>query len=103
VAERQLPGVWKVFGKRRVLNSNLSYTEQTLLLLYSTVDTGVASEDLLAWTEHSNGAIYRRDVLRRLHRSRLVEYDEETQMVMISPKGIAQVESALLRQSISSA
>jgi hypothetical protein len=96
LAERQLPLVWEVFGKRRVLDSSLSYGEQTLLLLYRSAGTGVPMEDLVAWTEHSNAAVYRRDVLGRLHRSRLVEYDRETEMVAISPKGNKFVENELL-------
>lgn len=96
VAERQMPQVWEVGGTRRVLDPSLSYTEQTLLLLYSTADIAVASEDLLRWTEHSNPAVYRRDVLRRLHRARQVEYDEEAEMVRLSPTGIRRVENNLL-------
>lgn len=96
VAQRQLPEVWEVFGKRRVLDEDLSYSDQTLLLLYSTSDMAVPAEDLAKWTEHSNVPIYRRDVLRRLHRSRLLEYDEDTQMVAISPKGIERVELEIL-------
>jgi hypothetical protein len=96
VAQRQLPEVWEVFGKRRVLDPDLSYADQVLLLLYSTSDLAIPAEDLAKWTEHSNAALFRRDVLRRLHRSRLLEYDEETQMVAISPKGVDRVESEIL-------
>lgn len=95
VVHRQQPQVWEVFGNRRVLNSELSYADQTLLLLYSTSDA-VPAEDLAKWTEHSNPGMFRRDVLRRLHRSRFLEYDEETQMVALSPKGIERVEVEIL-------
>jgi hypothetical protein len=50
----------------------------------------------VSWTEHSNAAVYRRDVLGRLHKERSVEYDRETEMVAISPKGVAKVEAELL-------
>lgn len=97
ISERQLPQVWAVFGKKRVLNPKLSYTQQTLLLLYSNPETAIPVEDLISWTEHSNPSIYKRDVLRRLHRERKVEFDMETQMVVILPPGVAKVEDELLQ------
>ena len=96
IAERQLPQIWSVFGKRRVLNPKLSYVQQTLLLLYSNPGPAVPVEDLVSWTEHSNTSIYRRDVLSRLHRARLIEYDRDTEMAAISPKGVEKVETELL-------
>ena len=96
IAERHLPAVWNVMGRKRVLSTNLSYKEQTLLILYTELEIGIPTEDLLAWTEHSNRGVYRRDVLGQLHRARLVEWDKETEMAIISPSGIAKVESAVL-------
>ncbi len=58
--------------------------------------SAVPVEDLVAWTEHSNGSAYKNDVLRRLHKARMAEFDRETQTVMILPPGIAKVESELL-------
>jgi hypothetical protein len=69
ISARQLPQIWDVFGKRRVLDPKLSYAQQTLLLLYSTPNSAVPIEDLVSWTEHSNAALYRRDVLWVLPRS----------------------------------
>ena len=96
IAERQLPQIWDVFGKRRVLDPKRSYPQQTLLLLYSSSESAVPMEDLVSWTEHSNSGAYRRDVLTRLHKARLIEYDRETEMVAISPKGVRKVEVELL-------
>jgi hypothetical protein len=96
ITTRQLPEVWNVFGKKRVLDTSLSYGEQTLLLLYSDPDVAVAVEDLIAWTEHSNPTVFRRDVLSRLHSERAIEWDRETQMVVIGPKGVRRVEESLL-------
>lgn len=98
IAERQLPQIWDVFGKRRVLDPKLSYSQQTLLLLYASTEHGTPMEDLVAWTEHSNAAVYRRDVLVRLHKARLVEYDRDTEMVAISPTGSVKVEAELLQR-----
>lgn len=96
IAERQLPRVWKVLGRKRVLDTSLSYREQTLLLLHSEFETGVPTEDLFDWTEHSNKAHYRRDVLSRLHEARLIEWDRDTEMAILSPLGVAEVEGVIL-------
>ncbi len=101
IAARQLPQIWSVVGKKRVLDNSLDYKSQTLLLLYSEKDSGIPTagtpvEDLFAWTEHSNFAVYRRDILRPLHNQRLIEYDRETEVAIISPLGIKEVEAKLL-------
>ena len=96
VAARQLPLVWAVAGKKRVLRPGLDYPSQTLLLLYADTSEGVPSDDLLKWVEHSNAAVYRRDVLRRLHKLRLIEYDEDLGIVIMSPAGVRRVEEELL-------
>lgn len=96
IAERQVPKIWNVLGRRRVLDTSLTYRHQTLLLLYSEIDIAVPTEDLFAWTEHSHKGVYRRDVLRKLHLSRLIEWDRETEMAIISPTGIEEVEKRVL-------
>jgi len=98
IAERKLPVVWSVLGRKRVLDTSLSYRDQTLLLLYGELEEGIASEDLFEWVGHSHHSNYRRDVLGRLHDSRLVEWDKETEMVIISPTGISEVEKRLLKK-----
>lgn len=98
IAVRQLPQIWDVFGKRRILDTSLSYSDQALLLLYASSESALPMEDLVSWTEHSNAAVFRRDVLSRLHKNRMVEYDRDTEMVAISPRGISKVEAELLHK-----
>ena len=95
IAQRVVPDVWSVSGKKRVLREGLSYKQQTLLLLYSEPE-GVLSEDLVSWTEHSNASVYKRNVLSQLHRDRLVEYDQESELVYLSPRGAEEVEKKIL-------
>jgi hypothetical protein len=94
LVERTIPVVWDVAQRKRVLRTDLSMKDQTLLLLYTT-NGPVKEVDLVSWTEHSNPTVYRRNVLRQAHRSRLIEYDENTGDVHISPRGIAYVEEHL--------
>jgi hypothetical protein len=99
VASREMPDVWSVVGKKRVLRKGLNYREQTLMLLYSAIDDAVLAEDLFVWTEYARLRDFRRSVLASLHRDRLVEWDRETESVLISPLGIKEVEDRILRMA----
>lgn len=99
IAERKLPVIWSVLGRKRILDTSLSYRDQTLLLLYTDIESGIPTEDLFEWTEHSNRTNYRRDVLAKLHKDRLIEWDKETEMAIISPTGINKVENSILTKS----
>jgi hypothetical protein len=98
VAVRQIPRVWQVVGKKRVLDPSMDYQSQTLLLLYSDTATGIPLEDLYNWTGHSNLTVYRRDVVAPLHKKRLIEYDRDTEMIILSPSGSKRVEQTILHQ-----
>jgi hypothetical protein len=97
LAQRTIPDIWSVAGKKRVLRDGLSFKQQVLLLLYHDTESAVVAEDLLAWTEYSNPSVFKRDVLKPLHRTRLIEYDPDTDLVYLSPTGSAEVEQSVLR------
>ena len=52
--------------------------------------------DLVVWTERKDAALHRRDILRPLHRARLIEYDTEKRTARISPPGIDHVERTII-------
>jgi hypothetical protein len=95
ISEREVPLVWETGVRRRVLATNLTMLEKTLVLLYSAVDP-VSESDLVSDLEHSNSTVYRRDVLRKAHKNRLLEYDATAKSVVISPKGSTRVEDEIL-------
>jgi hypothetical protein len=94
LTERELPTVWSVDGKKRVLAEKLSQRDKTLLLLYSEPGA-VAESDLRTWVEAANPSAYRRDVLRKAHDQKLLEYDEANRTVRLSPKGARYAEEHL--------
>ncbi|MGW6200755.1 hypothetical protein ACWF0M_31730 [Kribbella sp. NPDC055110] len=95
LVDRTLPVIWEVDGVKRVLDTSLPLSEQTLLLLYS--ETGALSERSLAkYLEQDKLPNYRR-VLDRLHKARRVEWNRSTGMVTLGPPGRKHVEERLLK------
>jgi hypothetical protein len=96
LVERKTPLIWEVDGKLRVLNTSLKIREQILLLLYSRAST-VTAVNLASWTEYKNASRFRDDILAGLHADRLIEFDRGSDTCNISPNGIKDVESRLLK------
>ena len=95
IVERSIPLVWDVDGKKRILDIKMKVKDKSLLLLYQTPNPLIETE-LFDWVEHSNASNFRRDVLRPLHKEKLVEYRPESGRVTISPLGQEYVEKHLL-------
>lgn len=98
IAARQIPLVWEApGGRKRVLDPSLSYADQTLLLLYSDVDTAVPVEDLADWVGAKRKDLFLSRVIRGLHANRLVEFDDESRTVILSPSGAGAAEAVIGR------
>ncbi|MEL7232225.1 MAG: hypothetical protein AAGJ85_06915, partial [Pseudomonadota bacterium] len=95
ISYKALPIIWEISGKKRVLKDGLKSKQKALLLLYSTNEGVVLSEDLCSWIEY-NPSMFARRVLNDLHKDRLIEYDKESELVYLSPKGAKFVEDNLL-------
>jgi hypothetical protein len=95
LSDRELILIWKINGKSRVLNNSLSMLDKTLVLLYGS-PTGITESELVSSIEHSNPSIYRRDILRKAHSKRLLEYDPSAKVATISPLGSKHVEKNIL-------
>jgi hypothetical protein len=94
--ERKIPLIWEVEGKRRILDTSLTNTDQVLVLLHG--HSGwVLERDLFDWIEYSNPSVFRKTILRKLHTARSIEYDEANNRARISPTGIKYVEETILK------
>lgn len=96
ISKREIPYIWSIGGKKRILREGLNYREQTLLLLYSEVDTFVPVKDIFDWVEYSRLGDFRARILKPLHQSRLIEWNKNQNTVTISPTGIREVEDRIL-------
>jgi len=95
LTDREIPVIWLINGKKRILRHGLTMKDKTLILLYS--EPSASESDLFSWVEHTNGAIYRRDVLVKGHKAKLWEYDKINKILTISPIGSKYVEDKLLK------
>ncbi len=98
LTERTIPLVWETGENRRVLKPELPYATQTLVLLES-CGGAVGFADLLRWTEYKNSTQYRKLVLNRLHKNRLIEFDPKAGTVALSPLGVRFVEENVVLSS----
>ncbi len=96
LAIREVPTIWEVAGKKRVLKDGLKAKDEALLLLYSCQDSTVLLEDLCDWVEYCNPAMFKSNVIRGLHKQRLLEFDEDSESIILSPKGVEYVEKNLI-------
>ena len=95
ISVKSLPIIWEIAGKKRVLDNTLTAKQKVLLLLYSEPNMAVLTEDLCSWVEYSPNMFLKR-VLDDLHKKRLIEYDENSELVYLSPTGANLVENELL-------
>ncbi|MCM0021970.1 MAG: hypothetical protein NBV67_18435 [Tagaea sp.] len=95
IADKTIPLVWEHDGVRRVLDPSLSYSDRTLILLYS-ANSAVEARKLFQWAEHSNWSMYKKSVLTPLHNKKHIEFDEKNETAQILPPGTLKVEAELL-------
>ena len=69
--------------------------DKVLLVTYHSQGP-VREVELFEWVEHSNASVFRREVIRPIHRIKLIEYDKVAKTIEISPVGIEYVERNLV-------
>jgi hypothetical protein len=94
IVERHLPIIWRVNGKVRVLATKMTMKDKMLAVLYQSPGP-VLEANLVDWVEHSNPSVFRREVLAKAHKARLIEYDRHEGTAQISPLGVQYVEDNL--------
>ena len=90
--EREVAWVWTHGDKKRVLRTDMTWKEQTLVLLLT--EAGEVSEaDLFRWLEHPRLPNLRQKVLVPLHEDRQIDYDRTTRMIRLLPPGVMAAEA----------
>ncbi len=91
LVNREVPLVEDVDGVLRVLDPNLTCSDQVLVLLHAATDEWVSDDDLLASTEYGNGSRFRSNVIGGLHKQRMLEHRNGNCKIL--PPGIHCVEA----------
>lgn len=84
---KEIPLVYKVFDKKRVLIPDMITKDKVLLILYSEYPRATNTKDLQSWTEFKNPTNFVKLIVD-LHRNKLVEYDKANDRIIILPPGI---------------
>ena len=90
--EREVAWVWTHGDKKRVLRTGMTWKQQTLVILLTEAGE-VAEADLFRWLEHSALPSFRKDVLKQLHKARLIEYDTAARTIRLLPPGVTAAEA----------
>ena len=97
LSERELSLVWEVDDKLRILNSEMSQSDQSLCILYSKPN-GLSISALADCIEVTNKSDFKRRVIKNLHKKRMIEFNENSEIIKISPTGARHVESKIINQ-----
>lgn len=96
LVERRVPLVWDSGNAKRVLSPQMATADKVLVLLYSE-STWVDASDLFNWTKYSNKSVFESKVLSSLDSETQIEFDRKTGLCKITPLGIREVESRILK------
>jgi hypothetical protein len=92
LVDRKIPLVWHSGDIRRVLDPDMSIRHQVLLL--SSGAPSVTKDDLIRWIEPPSRSNFY-TLLRRMHRSRLIELSSDRTTVELLPPGMEIVEQII--------
>jgi hypothetical protein len=99
LAEMRIPVIWTDGKVKRVLQPKLKLHQQLLLLIATSVPDA-AIEDLLDWTEYQNKK-YFMNLVREMHKNRLIEFTESSGRAQILPPGAKEVERLVRGKGLS--
>jgi hypothetical protein len=92
IIDRPIPILWKVGEKTRVLNTALSAKDKMMVLMYGSTDD-LTVQDVVSSIEYSNASVFKSKVVKPTHKAGLIDFDQKTGKLKISPTGIAYVEN----------
>lgn len=85
LSELRIPIIWTDGNVRRVLDTGANLQDQVLLLLLS-CNGSADHESLRSWTECKNKG-YFKNLMKKMHKLRLVEFDQLTGLIQLLPPG----------------
>jgi hypothetical protein len=92
IVERELDLIWKKDGIVRILETNMSKSQQVLVLLYD--ENTQTEENLRKAIEYSNPTDFRK-ILTKFHKERFLEYNSKQRICSITTKGLCAAETII--------
>ena len=93
LVQRTIPLIWEVNGSLRVLNPSLSARDKSLVVLYSA--SGMTACTLAAAIKYKNLSRFRNRVIGKAHAEKLLNFNPQTDEVVLSPLGVRYVETEI--------
>ena len=93
LVQRTIPLIWEVNGSLRVLNPSLSARDKSLVVLYSV--SGMTARKLAVAIEYKNLSRFRHRVVGKAHAEKLLNFDPQTDEIVLSPLGVRYVEAKI--------
>jgi hypothetical protein len=91
LTEREMPLLWRMGGRVRVLGAKLSAKDKALALLYGSAGA-LSVREVTASIEYTNVSQFRTQVLKPAHKADLIHFDVKADTVTLSPVGVRYVE-----------
>jgi len=91
LTEREIPLLWRIGDRIRVLGPGLSAKDKALVLLYGSAGA-LAVRDVAFSIDYKNVSQSRGKVLRPAHKLDLIHFDEKADTALLSPVGARHVE-----------
>lgn len=91
LTEREVPLLWRIGDRTRVLGAGLSAKDKTLALLYGSPGA-LSVRDIAGSIEYKNTSQFRQKVLKPAHQADLLDFDSKSDLVILSPVGARYVE-----------
>jgi len=91
LTEREVPLLWHIGDRTRVLGAGLSAKDKTLALLYGSLGA-LSVRDIAGSIEYKNASQFRQKVLKPAHQADLLDFDSKSDTAIISPVGVRYVE-----------
>jgi hypothetical protein len=101
LADRRTPLIWQKGDLKRVLATDLSLSDQVVVLVASTPN-GASIEQLAYWTDYKNKTYLRTKIVASLHRKRLLNFDAKTSIAEALPTGMSMASKIIASRSAQS-
>jgi hypothetical protein len=94
LTEREMPLLWRIGDRIKVLGRGLSAKDKMLAVLYGSTGT-LSVREVVTSIEYASLSQFRAKVLKPAHKADLIHFDIKADIVTLSPVGVRYVEQKI--------